>query len=416
MNGAIWPRVRLKDLGTWFGGGTPSKANQAFWTGGTVSWLSPKDMGPEVLAGTQDHITHDAVQNSSVKSVPAGSVALVVRSGILERTLPVALVPFDTTLNQDMKAVVAKPDIEARWIAWGLRASEREILRTCRKTGTTVASMEMPRLFQHTIPIPPLDEQRRIIGILEDHLSRLDAGLHGLQLAQKRLASYEAVALSLCREGVEYSLGDLTEVQGGIQKQPKRAPKQNAYPFLRVANVTKDGLDLDDVHLVELFDGELDRLRLQLGDLLVVEGNGSPSQIGRAALWDGSIADCVHQNHLIRVRPKLGLSAIYLEAVWNSPQNRRQLTNLASSSSGLHTLSVSKLKSLKLPLPTLDRQRELVAEVQDIRSRRRRLHTALDLAASRAHQLRRSLLDAAFSGRLTGRCSAMEETEEMSGA
>jgi len=227
--------------------------------------------------------------------------------------------------------------------------------------------------------------------------------------------SYEAVALSLCRDGNESPLGDVTEIQGGIQKQPKRAPKQNAFPFLRVANVTKNGLDLHEVHLVELFDGELDRLRLQAGDLLVVEGNGSPSQIGRAALWDGSIADCVHQNHLIRVRPKSGLSASYLEAVWNSPQNRRQLTDLASSSSGLHTLSVSKLKSLKLPVPTLDRQRELVSEVQEIRDRRRRLDTDLVVAVSRTQQLRRSLLTAAFSGRLTGRSSDMEMVEEMAG-
>jgi type I restriction enzyme S subunit len=260
-----------------------------------------------------------------------------------------------------------------------------------------------------------LDEQRQIVDILEDHLSRLDAAEHGLRLSLRRLSSYEAVGLSLCREGIDTPLGDVTEIQGGIQKQPKRAPKQNAYPFLRVANVTKNGLDLDEVHLVELFDGELDRLRLKAGDLLVVEGNGSPSQIGRAALWDGSIADCVHQNHLIRVRPNALLSAPYLEAVWNSPQNRRELTDLASSSSGLHTLSVSKLKSLKLPLPTLDRQRELVAQVQDIRDRRRRLDAELALAASRTQHLRRSLLTAAFSGRLTGRATDVETVEEMAG-
>jgi len=285
------------------------------------------------------------------------------------------------------------------------------------KTGISESGLNLTqsRFLGLEVVVPELQEQRRIVDILGDHLSRLDAAENGLKLALRRLASYEAVALSRCRDGYESPLGDVTEIQGGIQKQPKRAPKQNTYPFLRVANVTKNGLDLDEVHLVELFDGELDRLRLQAGDLLVVEGNGSPSQIGRAALWDGSIADCVHQNHLIRVRPKSGLSASYLEAVWNSPQNRRQLTDLASSSSGLHTLSVSKLKSLKLPMPTLDRQRELVAEVQDIRDRRRRLDTDLLVAVSRTQQLRRSLLTAAFSGRLTGRSADMELVEEMAG-
>jgi hypothetical protein len=102
-------------------------------------------------------------------------------------------------------------------------------------------------------------------------------------------------------------LADLADIQGGIQKQPKRAPRNNSFPFLRVANVTAKGLDLSDVHAIELFGDELPRLRLRRGDLLVVEGNGSASQIGRAAVWDGSIADCVHQNHLIRVRAREGL-------------------------------------------------------------------------------------------------------------
>lgn len=87
----------------------------------------------------------------------------------------------------------------------------------------------------------------------------------------------------------------IAQVQGGIQKQGKRRPVKNKYPFLRVANVLRGKLDLSEVHEVELFDGELERYRLKPGDLLVVEGNGSPDQIGRAAVWDGTIPDCVHQ-------------------------------------------------------------------------------------------------------------------------
>ncbi|WP_448231550.1 restriction endonuclease subunit S [Microbacterium lacticum] len=114
-----WERVPLKELGDWYGGGTPSKSNPAFWTDGDVPWLSPKDMGPEVLHRTQDHVTSEAVSGSSTKLVPAGSVAVVTRSGILQRTIPVSIVPFATTMNQDMKAVVPRAGIDPRWIAWG---------------------------------------------------------------------------------------------------------------------------------------------------------------------------------------------------------------------------------------------------------------------------------------------------------
>lgn len=151
-----WPVRRLADVGTWYGGGTPSKARTDYWADGEVAWLSPKVMGREVLPGTRDHITHAAVAGSAVRLVPPNSVAVVVRSGILERILPVALVPFRTTLNQDMKAIVTSDDVDPKWVAWWLRSREQDILRGCRKAGTTVASIDTKRLMDLQLPVPPL--------------------------------------------------------------------------------------------------------------------------------------------------------------------------------------------------------------------------------------------------------------------
>lgn len=165
------------------------------------------------------------------------------------------------------------------------------------------------------------------------------------------------------------SLDEVAEVRGGIQKQAKRRPVDNKFPFLRVANVLRGRLDLADVHEVELFDGELERYALQAGDLLVVEGNGSPDQIGRAAIWDGGIPNCVHQNHLIRVRPSSAILSSYLQYIWNSPLVSQELRKIAASTSGLYTLSVSKLSGIRLPLPPLAEQHRIVAALDDYLSR-----------------------------------------------
>jgi len=278
--------------------------------------------------------------------------------------------------------------------------------------GVGIHHLSRAKLAAWMTPIPPILEQRRIVEILEEHLSHLDAAQAGLARTARRLASLEASALSRAVTGAKVGLDSVADIQGGIQKQPKRAPRHNAYPFLRVANVTASGLDLRDVHQIELFNGELERLRLAKGDLLVVEGNGSPSQIGRAATWDGSIPNCVHQNHLIRVRARQGLVPAYLEIVWNSPENRHRLTDLSSSSSGLHTLSVSKLKSLTIPLPGMDEQSAIIDQVARVREQRRTLELEISHATDRAAALRRSLLAAAFSGRLTGAISDLDRAEE----
>ncbi|RZU77138.1 type I restriction enzyme S subunit [Micromonospora kangleipakensis] len=194
-------------------------------------------------------------------------------------------------------------------------------------------------------------------------------------------------------------LADVADVQGGIQKQAKRRPVLNKYPFLRVANVHRGKLDLADVHEVELFDGELERFGLRRGDLLVVEGNGSPDQIGRAAIWDGSIDRCVHQNHLIRVRPTAALLYKYLELVWNSPLVARHLREVAGSTSGLYTLSTGKLKSVRLPLPSLAEQRRIVAALEDHLSRLDAAANSVQAVKPRAKTLRNNLLDSIVEGR-----------------
>jgi len=143
-----WRFTPLCEMGKWGGGGTPSKANDSFWTDGTIPWISSKDMKQDVLRDSELHITAEAIRGSSTRLVPRNSVAVVARSGILEHTLPVALVPFEATYNQDLKVVTPKPEVLPRFLMFAIRGSGQEILDTCRKAGTTVASIEWPRFLQ----------------------------------------------------------------------------------------------------------------------------------------------------------------------------------------------------------------------------------------------------------------------------
>jgi type I restriction enzyme S subunit len=154
------------------------------------------------------------------------------------------------------------------------------------------------------------------------------------------------------------------------------------------------------VHRIELFEGELDRLRLMNGDLLIVEGNGSPTEIGRMAVWDGSIEDCVHQNHIIRARPGREVLPEYLSAYWNSLQGRRSVTAVASSTSGLHTLSVRKIKSIPVPLPSLKIQSKIVERIHRAESFARHALDECRSFGARAVTLRQAILKKAFEGKL----------------
>jgi len=196
-----WRLLPLGKLGHWFGGGTPSKANPAFWTNGTIPWVSPKDMKTDRIRDAQDHITSEAVANSATSLVPAGSVLLVVRSGILKHTLPVAVTEREVSLNQDLKAVTPSADILPEYLALGLKAFEREILHRCCKSGTTVQNLEMPVFLRFELPVAPPDDQRRIVAEIEKQFTRLEAGVAALRRVQANLKRYRAAVLKAACEG-----------------------------------------------------------------------------------------------------------------------------------------------------------------------------------------------------------------------
>ncbi len=176
-------------------------------------------------------------------------------------------------------------------------------------------------------------------------------------MARKQPAVTEVLPTTSLPAGWTWTtVDDLFLVTGGIQKSPKRRPTRHHFPYLRVANVQRDRLDLTQIERFELADGELERLRLEPGDLLVVEGNGSESEIGRCARWNGEIENCVHQNHLIRCRPMLPGIEHYLLMFLNSPAGMATMKRLAVTTSGLYNLSVAKIRAISFPLPPMAEQ------------------------------------------------------------
>lgn len=183
---------------------------------------------------------------------------------------------------------------------------------------------------------------------------------------------------------------DCFVISGGMQKTPARTPKTNAFPYLGVGNVYRGRLDLANVKKFELAAGELERFRLEPQDILVVEGNGSANEIGRCAVWNGEIENCVHQNHIIRCRPKSPQLTPYAALYLNSPDGMAEMKRLAITSAGLFSLSVSKIRKIPFPLPSLAEQHRIVAKVDELMGLCDQLEGSLTATAA----TRRRLLDA----------------------
>jgi type I restriction enzyme S subunit len=187
---------------------------------------------------------------------------------------------------------------------------------------------------------------------------------------------------------------------GGLTKNPRRAKLPKQLPYLRVANIYANELRLQEIEHIGVEESELEKLLVHAGDLLIVEGNGSKDQIGRLAIWDGSIDPCVHQNHLIKVRPVETRMPKWILHWLQSPTGRHHVELVASSTSGLYTLSVNKVGDLPVALPPLAEQTRIVAEVERRLSVVDELEAVVSASLQRATRLRQSILQKAFTGEL----------------
>ena len=233
------------------------------------------------------------------------------------------------------------------------------------------------------VPLPPLAEQKRIAGILDaadalrtkrrEALGQLDTLL-------------QSTFLDMFGDPVTNPMGwgvttvdRIGSVQGGLQVTSKRRHLALERPYLRVANVFRGFLELDELKTIRLTRSEELRTSLEYEDILIVEGHGNKEEIGRCARWDGSIVPCVHQNHLIRLRcERAKVSPLYVENYINSPGGRRSLTGTSRTTSGLNTISVSKVRRSQIQLPPLDLQHRFAAIAESIgqQKARQRAHLA----------------------------------------
>lgn len=306
-------------------------------------------------------------------------------------------------IGRGLAAIRCGEGIDREFLLAALRHLEANLAKL--GSGSTFEAISRSDLEDFDIPLPLLPEQKRIVATLREQMA---AVAKARAAAQARLEAATALRGSMLRtiftgacaaQWQRVPLSSIADIVSGIQKSPNRRPVDFHRPFLTVRNVQRGSLDLAMVERFEVTPAELNRLRLCLGDILIVEGNGSVDQIGRNAIFDVDSEEWIHQNHIIRVRlnPSTTLYR-FISHFLNSQPGKDQMIEKAQTTSGLYTLSSGKVGALEVPHPPLAIQHEMV---QMIESRLRSFNTvsaatADEMAAIDA--LPAAILRRAFAG------------------
>lgn len=199
-----WTKRKLKNCGDWCGGGTPSMAHPEYWDGGDLLWITSKDMKSDIIEDTLLHTNMAGVNNSSANYIERPSVLFVMRSGILRRTLPIAMVKVPFTVNQDLKAVSPVNDLDLEYFFWVCKSAEKRMLGTCMKNGTTVESINTKTLMEFEIPVASQSEQREIVNCI---IGLLDKEQQAKSAAEAVLAQIDAMKKAILARAFRGELG-----------------------------------------------------------------------------------------------------------------------------------------------------------------------------------------------------------------
>jgi type I restriction enzyme S subunit len=216
-------------------------------------------------------------------------------------------------------------------------------------------------------------------------------------------------------ESAETPLPELLSV--GLANGKSVPTEEGGFPVLRLTALREGRIDLAERKPGAWTAADARRFMVERGDFLIARGNGSLRLVGRGGLVIDDPDAVAFPDTLIRARPDLSrIHPEFLAFVWNAPGVRRQIEQAVKSTAGIYKVNQKDLAAVRVPVPSLADQERVTAVVRESRDALSRVALEVGGAVARSSALRRSLLDATFSGRLTGDASDSSVAEEMMGA
>lgn len=253
------------------------------------------------------------------------------------------------------------------------------------------------------IPLPQIEKQRQIAARLKAQLAEVSKARQAAEAQLRDAHTLYAVILkeTFLNEASEIwpriELGEVGDVVAGITLGRKTNGKATRpIPYLRVANVKDGHLDLSDVSTIEATDDEIERLLLQPGDILLTEG-GDPDKLGRGTFWSGELEECIHQNHIFRVRfPSDLYLPEFIAAQIGSTYGKDYFFAHAKKTTGIATINQKVLKSFPVLSPPIEAQKDVLESLSSRLDKAVRIIQAAKKQLNDINLLPRKILAQAF--------------------
>lgn len=414
-----WEEVAIEDVAQVVNGGTPKTKVSEFW-GGKVNWITPAEMGSlndPYLTESRRTLTDAGLKGSSASVVPSKSVILSTRAPIGHLVINTEPMAF----NQGCRALVPGEKLNYKYLYYYLYSSVERL----NELGSGATFIELPagKLKSFRIPLPSLAEQKRIGAILDEAFAGIDAAIAN---TEKNLANAWELFESITKEVI---FGDPRK-QGWTKKMVSElaAPQKGSIrtgPFgsqLRHSEFVESGiavLGIDNAvnnqfkwgkrrYITEEKYRDLERYTVKPGDVLIT----IMGTCGRCAIVPEDIPKAINTKHLCCITlDKRVCVPDFLHAYFLHHPTSLEFLKSQAKGSIMAGLNMGIIKELPVWLPDLDKQQEVVRQVNGLDEELLRLKAIYERKNSVLNELKQSLLQRAFSGELTANVAAKEVDE-----
>jgi type I restriction enzyme, S subunit len=391
-----WPFKKIGDICQTGAGGTPLKARKEYYEGGTIPWLLSGEVGQGEIKITTSFITQKGLENSSAKIFPANSVLIAMYGATAGQ---VGILRFEAATNQAVCAILPNKHFYPEFLLYYFLSSKTELV--AQAAGNAQPNISQNKIRNTIVPVPPLPEQQRIVGILDEAFAGIAAAKanaeKNLQNAHDLFESHLSAVFSQRGEGwVEKPLASLChEITVGHVGPMKTQYKESGVPFLRSQNIRPFEVSMENARFIDkAFHRVLKKSQLRPGDLAIVR-TGYP---GTAAVIPAELPDS-NCSDLVIVRPKRDTSPHFLAAFFNSAIGKQLVLGKIVGAAQKH-FNITAAKAVILHVPPMTKQRAIIAKIDELRTKIRHLSSIYQQKLDALEELKKSLLHQAFRGEL----------------
>lgn len=403
-----WCWTFLSNVAEWGAGGTPSRKKTEYY-GGDIPWIKTGELDDDYIFDSEEKITEDAVANSSAKLFPIGSVLVAMYGATIGKT---AILGVPATTNQACACARCNDFLDNKYLFYYLRLQKDSFI--AKGKGGAQPNISQDIIKNHPIPLPPLPEQQRIVEQIESLFAKLDEANEKAQEVIDRIETnieailYNAFSGKLTQywrkeNGVDYNWENstLSKIVSGLKygSAEKSDYNNNGTPVLRIPNIGEGVIDFSDLKYMQ---GELENSSHEVfeNDILIIRSNGSRDLVGKCAIVPALERRYAYASFLIRIKASEKVLPKYLVRYINSSMARGQLFAKAKSSSGIHNINSKELGSIRIDVPTIEEQTEILKIIEPL------IKKELDVKDITSHmieniaELKKTILAKAFRGEL----------------